>query len=58
MLHPALRRKFIEGRPYTTASVFYWSGFLTANPEGPGSIPGVPDFLSSCGSRTGSTQPL
>jgi hypothetical protein len=39
-----------------TASVVYWSEFLATDPEVPGSIPG-PDFLTSRGSGTGSTQP-
>jgi hypothetical protein len=35
-----------------TASVVYWSEFLATDPEVPGSIHALPDFL-----RTGSTQP-
>jgi hypothetical protein len=34
------------------------SEFLAANPEFPGSIPGVTSFFSSSESGTGSTQPL
>jgi hypothetical protein len=41
-----------------TASVVWWSDCLATNAEVPGSIPALPDFLSSSGSGTGSTQPL
>ena len=34
-----------------------WSEFLATDTEVSGSIPGLPDFLSSSGSGTGSTQP-
>jgi hypothetical protein len=42
---------------YSFASVVYWSDLLAADPEVPGSIPALLDFLSSSGSRMGSTQP-
>jgi hypothetical protein len=42
---------------YMTASVVWWSEFLATDPELPGSVPGVPDFLTSGGSGTGSAQP-
>jgi hypothetical protein len=40
-----------------TASLVYWSGFLTADPEGRVWFPALPDFLRSSGTGTGSTQP-
>jgi hypothetical protein len=40
-----------------TASVVYWSEFLATDPEVLGSIPALPDFLTSSGSGTGSTLP-
>jgi hypothetical protein len=39
------------------ASVVYWSEFLTTDPEVRVRFPALPDFLSSSGSGTGSTQP-
>jgi hypothetical protein len=49
-LHCACQRR-------KTASVVLWSDFLAADPGILGSIPGLPDFLSSSVSGTGSTQP-
>jgi hypothetical protein len=47
-----------------TASVVYWSEFLTTDPEALVRFPALPDFLvggrkrkTSSGSGTGSTQP-
>jgi hypothetical protein len=40
-----------------TATVVYWSEFLAAYPEVLASIPGMPYFLRSTRSGTGSTQP-
>jgi hypothetical protein len=37
--------------------VVYWSEFLTTDPEVLVRFPGLPDFLRSSGSGTGSTQP-
>jgi hypothetical protein len=42
---------------HPTASVVWWSEFLAANPESRVRFPALPDFLSSSGSGTGSTQP-
>jgi hypothetical protein len=39
------------------ASVVYCSEFLATDPEVPGSIAALPEFLRSRGSRAGSTQP-
>jgi hypothetical protein len=39
------------------ASVVYWSEFLATDPEVPVRCPVLPDFLSSSGFETGSTQP-
>jgi hypothetical protein len=41
-----------------TAYVVMWSEFLTANPEVRFRFSAPPDFLSSSGSGTGSTEPL
>jgi hypothetical protein len=41
-----------------TASVVWWAEFLAANLEVRVRFPALPDFLSSSGSGTGSTQPL
>jgi hypothetical protein len=38
-------------------SVVYWSGFLATDPEVRVRFPGLPDFLRSNGSGTGSAQP-
>jgi hypothetical protein len=42
----------------STAFVMVWSEFLAAIPESRVRFPAIPDFLSSTGSGTGSTQPL
>jgi hypothetical protein len=39
-----------------TASVVYWAEFLATDPEVLVRFPALPDFLSSSGSGTGSTQ--
>jgi hypothetical protein len=44
-------------RNHTTASVVKWSGFLATDPEVRVRSPGLPHFLRSSGSVTGSTQP-
>jgi hypothetical protein len=41
----------------TTASVVQWSEFLATDPEARVRFPAIPDFLTSSGSGTGSTQP-
>jgi hypothetical protein len=41
----------------TTASVVYWSEFLATDPDVRDLFLALPDFLSSSGFGTGSTQP-
>jgi hypothetical protein len=43
--------------PGKTTSVIQWSEFLVTDPEVWVRFPALPDFLSSSGSGTGSTQP-
>jgi hypothetical protein len=40
-----------------TASVVQWSQFLTTDPEVRVRFQALPDFMTSSGSGTGSTQP-
>jgi hypothetical protein len=40
-----------------TASVVYWSKFLTTDPEAQVRSSAIPDFLRNSGFGTGSTQP-
>jgi hypothetical protein len=48
---------FLLCKDVPTASVVYWSEFLATDPEVRVRFPVLPDFLSSSGSGTGSTQP-
>jgi hypothetical protein len=53
----ALKRIFESKGRDVTASVVQWSEFLATDPEVRVRFPGLPDFLRSSGSGTGSTQP-
>jgi hypothetical protein len=55
--HPFLERDSNSLDRAKTASVVYWSEFLTTDPEARVRFPELLDFLRSSGSGTGSTQP-